>query len=807
MNTKTTVVLALVCVVVFAYLMFVEKPWQSEPVEEAPVAAEERGEPLFDPRPDPKSVDRVEIEEDDGRSFVFVRDEENGWDLAVPIEARASKFEIDALVDALCNIRYVQVFEPRDRNRPSPTTTGLAEPSAFVRLLADGKPVVALNIGARVPTGSGNYLSLVDDDRIFVSRDTLSDRFGKRLADYRDKRILDFQLADVQRVKVEGVRHFELVRQDAEEWLLEAPFRGPADKSKVENVVRPLTYLRADAFIDDEPLSPRLYGLETPQLTVTVETEKTIPAKAKPGEPDTQPADTQPSVAKDTYVLHVGSAADVGGERYFARLAGEASIFTVRQDTFNTLTPEVTDLLRQRIAPVDAAKVRKIELSNAGGSMTLTKDAEGHWRFEEDGETADDAAVSNLVKAVSDLTASEYINPETTLAVLDWQNPRARVVLTQERQLTPVTVLVGSNSAGGQMTYVRNQAAEAVAAVRAEAVAPLLEEPIAYRVRRIFSFDPVQANQIEILRKGAAPVRVQRFEREWRMIAPVEAAADEENVRSVLQNFATLTARRVVGTGDLASYGLDDAELSVAVTTIVFPDPPAEGEAGDTATQPAAAEDTAESEQPTTNESAHVDHAKPDAPSAEEQEPEVIWYILNLSRQGDVVYAVVAGEQTVYEMDSGIYDDLTAEMHDRTVIGYLTGHVTEMAFTADGQTMTLRKVADGQWRYEEDPLVPIDTQKVEDIIKAFQGFQTHRYVDYEAEDLAAYGLEDEAARLRIDLEDGGRYEVLLSKQGPAGDPQNSRFAVLAGTRKVFLLTGEQAARFAQKLEDVEKNPA
>jgi len=823
MNTKTTLVLALVCVVVFAYLLLVEKPWQAEQVAEE--TTPERGQALFDPKPELKSIDRVKLTEDDGRAFVFVRRDDEGWDLAEPIQAKASKFEVDALVRTILDLSYVKEYGPDSEYRPSEATTGLDKPIAEVKLM-DGDDLKAhVLVGSRVPTGKGNYLKLAGDDRIFVSKETLNRHFGKRLSDYRDKRVLDFRLADVQRVKVEGVRNFELVRENETDWLVESPYRGDADKTKAENVIRPLTF----------------YGLDKPQLKVTVETERTIPAKASPGTPNTKPADTQPSVKKETFVLAIGAAADTKGERYFARLDGASSIFTIRQDTFNNLTPNVADLFSKKIASVVAAKVRQIELVNESGAMKLTKDSEGKWRFP-DGAPADAALVSSLIKAVNDLTASEYIDPDKNLMVLDWDHPRAKVSLTQEGQLHPTTVLVGPSSASGQMVYVRNQASQAVAAVRAPTVAQFLEPPIAYRGRRILSFNAARARQIEIVRKGAAPVRLVRKDGRWMMTEPVSAPADADAVRYALQDLATLNAKRVVGVGDLDRYGLDDPGVSVAVTVISEPrrqkqvaSRPATQPA--TATAPAttqAGEDRqtkllkelieyqktnpqenpkateilkqmlATREAPATQSAGPGSRPAPVATPPAEAAPKVTRYILNLSKQADKVYAAVAGRPMVFELDRRIYDDLTAEMHDCTLTHFTGPEVVEMAFVTGGKTMTLRKVGEEQWRYEEDPLVPIDSKKVKDLVIAFRGLRTHRFVDYDAEDVSAYGLGDSADRVRIVLKDGKKYEILLSAKGPAGDPDHSRYAMLAGTRKVFLLTGEQAAKFAQKLEDVEK---
>jgi hypothetical protein len=818
MNTKTTLVLALVCVAVFSYLMFVEKPWQVEEATEPATA--DRGEALFDPKPEPDAIDRVELDEDAGRSFVFVRRGEEGWDLAEPVQAKASKTEVNDLVRTISDLAYVEVYAPDSADRPSNATTGLDRPMAEVKLISEGDVQSHVLIGARVPTGEGNYVKLAEDDRVFVSKKTLNTTFGKRLADYRDKRVLNFKLADVQRVKVEGVRNFELVREDKTDWLVEAPYRGEADKTEAEKVVRPLTTLRAKAFIDDDPLSLKLYGLEEPQLKVTLDTERTIPAKAKPGDPDTKPADTQPSVKEETFVLLVGAAADTQGEHYFARLEDGSAIFTIRQDTYDSLTPEIDTVLSESIASVQAAKVKKVEVVNAGGTMVLTKDSEGGWRFE-DGAQADRALVSSLIKAVNDMTASEYIDLDSTLAVLDWDRPRARVAFTQRGQRHPTTVLVGPDSASGEMVYVRNEASQAVAAVRAASVEQLLEPPIAYRGREIFSFNPAQAGKIEIIREEGGPVRlVREGDEQWMLSAPISAPADTEAVRYALQDLATLNAKRVLGAKDFADYGLDDPEVSVGVAVVARPTTQPEA-----ATQPAttqAAGDDRDTkilkqlvEYQKTNPQENPEATKvlkemlatrEASPSAATQPagPKIVRYILHLSTQDGKVYAASADKPMVYELDRRVYEDLTAEMHDRTITDFKVTEVDEIAFRGDGESMTLRQMGEDTWQYAEDPLVPIDSEKVKDVVNAFNKLRTHRFVNYSAEDVSAYGLDDPAHRVRIVLEGDRQHELLLSAQGPAEDADQSRYAMLAGSSKVFLLKGEQAAKFAQKLEDVEK---
>ena len=72
MNTKTTVMLALVCAGVFAYVLLVVNPWEPQ-VEPEPPSAD--GIPLLDPKPE--KIDRIELGRRSDQAFVFTREGED----------------------------------------------------------------------------------------------------------------------------------------------------------------------------------------------------------------------------------------------------------------------------------------------------------------------------------------------------------------------------------------------------------------------------------------------------------------------------------------------------------------------------------------------------------------------------------------------------------------------------------------------------------------------------------------------------------------------------------------------------------
>lgn len=574
MNTKTTLVLSIVALVVVGYLFLVEKPWEAAP------SAVDEPKPtsiaLFDPKP--KDVDRVEVQRRiDGRKLVFVKDADaNTWAMTEPIEAPAAEYQVSQMVKQVSELKFKRRYDAGAKDRPSDRVTGLDDPVATVRLFKGDKELAGITIGEELPTGQGNYLrvnrdvtvKIEDEDQTVSTEDILESEaaltatFNTKIDTLRDKNVLKFNLADVKSVRVEGDRNYVLVK-NGDSWVLESPIRGRADKDKAESLVRALANLYVSEFKDDDPVNYAPYQLD--RLKITVQTEKTVPPKAKPGDPDTQPADIEPSTEQVTYELLVGGVVDAtaSSKQYFSRLGDKPWVFSISEYTYNQLNTEVTDLRDKKLAAIDRTKVKSIKADTPDGSMVLTKQDDGTWKDAEN-TTADQTAVEDLLRAVSELKATNFVDPRTELIVVDWDQPRARITLTEEGSLNPVTLLVGPDSASGRMVFVRNAAEDAVAAVREDAVVQLLAGPVAYRDRNVMRFDRTRANRVEISQPGKDPVALVQKNNQWSMVEPIEAPVDREAVRNLMQDISSLQARRVVGSGDRAAFGLDAPAVTIA---------------------------------------------------------------------------------------------------------------------------------------------------------------------------------------------------------------------------------------------------
>jgi len=173
-----------------------------------------------------------------------------------------------------------------------------------------------------------------------------------------------------------------------------------------------------------------------------------------------------------------------------------------------------------------------------------------------------------------------------------------------------------------------------------------------------------------------------------------------------------------------------------------------------------------------------------------------------LGQKDGKTYALRESNGLVYELDNKVFEDATAELHGRQIAKFNVDDVIELTLGAE-PALTFRKAGDA-WSYAADPVLPIDGDKVKEVLKAVSDIKTHRYVDYDAQNMADYGLDTPAARLAVAVAGGDRVEILLSATGPTGDADQSRYAALAAFNKVFLLKADQVETFGKTLENFEK---
>ena len=283
MNVKTTFFLAVMLgALVLFYLAIrpqLEAARTAEPVKpafgEPDVASALLEEPLG-------NIVKVVCRREGFDEWVFEKVEpEDGaraeWRMTAPLDVKVRAWEVDRFGRQLGGLTYEISHLPGQPGAVSAAAAGLEPPVATVALTdSDGK-TATVEIGSPVSKRE-TYVRLAGSDRIVVGNVDATQLLKDQAFEYRDGQLWTFDTANVTRVQIEdrgetdGPVNYVFVK-DGARWMMESPVTARAT-SKVENMLRSMSRLRAVEWIDDRPEQLGVYGLEPPALTVraTVET-------------------------------------------------------------------------------------------------------------------------------------------------------------------------------------------------------------------------------------------------------------------------------------------------------------------------------------------------------------------------------------------------------------------------------------------------------------------------------------------------------------------------------------------------------
>lgn len=372
-------------------------------------------------------VTRVEVKRPkDG--FVLVRRGDD-WMFEAPRRFRANPTQVQNwLTGLLDNATVSQVVE----GRPDESVSGLGRPALEVVLTARGGETRTLQVGKdfRPPgqTGTGNvyYARELRDGRIFMLGSfTVDDIRNKKIDDLRDKRLLVFESEKaVRKISIRraaGVTETE--RRGEDRWELVQPFRAPAEKFDVENLVSQLKTAEAESFAAENVTDLAKYGLDRPRLTVTVTDNR------------------------GTHTVLFGKAQKDG--KVFALREGETDVLLVSKWTFESLDKKPADLRERRLITLEGEQIRTIELKNPHGTVRFQKVSGNEWQFADASDPKERKAKADQVQRIIDTIRAPAFK-HVAEAPADW----AKYGLDRP----PITVTVSDGRGTSQVFMIGGKA-------------------------------------------------------------------------------------------------------------------------------------------------------------------------------------------------------------------------------------------------------------------------------------------------------------------------------------------------------------
>ncbi|MGQ9800908.1 MAG: DUF4340 domain-containing protein [Candidatus Saccharicenans sp.] len=218
-------------------------------------------------------VQSIELKSKD--SSWKVKREGDSWFFVQPLEALASKYQIDNLLDNLAGLR-ARDFLAEEKDPKQLKLFGLDRPEFTVSLnLPDSQELIFYinRQDSKVIATSSLARKIIEVDS------QIATDLAKKIDDLREKKVAVFnswEAVGLSLKKGDLVLNAiqEKVRekgQEQEKWFLsgEGGKKEPADEAKIESLLRKLEYLEAEEFID-RPANLRDNGLEPPALEIQI---------------------------------------------------------------------------------------------------------------------------------------------------------------------------------------------------------------------------------------------------------------------------------------------------------------------------------------------------------------------------------------------------------------------------------------------------------------------------------------------------------------------------------------------------------
>jgi len=761
MNFKTTgLLLALLIIVVALVWLIAPKGEQladdQTTVTETPQSTDEY---VFDPRPDADKLVRVAVEREGKPPLVFERIEgdrttpsADQWRIIEPLNALAEGFQVRGLVSALANLQSRARLEPGGARALSAADAGLEPPVATVMMTDQEGTEYAIEIGQKAVMSSDTYVRLSGKKTIHLAQRDLLPQVNKDLNEYRSKQLVQIKTGDATRLQVvHGDRTVDFTRGDDQNWVINDPVRAYADSKKVTGLLTKISGLRLDEIVEDAPESLAPYGLEKPYLTCIVTTETEI-----------RKAEDDPEIESitETHEILIGGFADLKSEKRFVKTGSNNSVATIPDSRVQELIPDLKDLRDPKVTRLTPSDVTQFELSAGDASATVKRDGKT-WKAGGDLAELDIPAVIDLLDAIANLSAINYIDEPEAPATYGLDKPRAVLSVTTTGSLEPITLRVGSKTASGLNAYIQLEGDPTVIVTRAAQADRLAISPFGLRSREIFHLPVDEIQRVE-LERGAARHTLVRAGKQWKLDQPANAPINIATARTLTTDLARLRAKRVVAKGNAATYGLDKPLITIRFTT---------GKLAPPSTQ---------SSQPTTAEA-----------------PKLTEHSLRIALMDAVTYAFKDDDPFVFELDQTVYETLTAELIDPRVFKFTQNDVTHIKIVSTGGTLEFERRGE-TWTYTPDPFVELDQDKVNGLAGDLAQLKVQAYVAYREGDLAGEGLAQPPASMTIGLADGREQVLALTQDKPGELP---RKAALVAERRIFHLRVEDVEKLLRGLDD------
>ena len=545
MNFKTTLIILVVFILLGGVYFFFGRP--SPDAEQSKTDMQKIRE-VYALNKDKIRQIRLSFKDESYQSLTLAKNADGTWQLTAPLAADADPPKIDEMLQDLLEKKVKQTLEAEDLAQ-----YGLQPPNIRVELwIAGESPVKTFLIGDKTVNYSV-YAKEQSESHIFLIESSALNDFTKSPSDLRDRSVFKFSPAEIATLRLEVVGQPEILcekqgalnpdaAEEAGEWKMTQPVQAKADARAVEEIVSALADLKAVVFEADGDYEPANYGLDQPQITVTL----------------------QSNTGDQIQELQIGSDTGTPGRIYVAHTEQRA-VYAVNTEIYTKLNRSVFDLRDKRVIDCQRTAAHRFTLRQGDSKVVCQKNVEGEWEITAPvALKADEAAVDDLLFGVDALRAVAFVDDQPKRLQPYGLDSPAIEASFMVPDAEPAVLFVGKMK--DDNIYVKAQNAEPIFLVKKTLLDLVGMGVSGLRDKQILDFDSDAAAKI-VLKHGDVNLTCQKQGTNWRLTHPVQEQAKNEAVRSILLQVNQLTVETFLAVSPpITSTGFDAPEIQIVVT-------------------------------------------------------------------------------------------------------------------------------------------------------------------------------------------------------------------------------------------------
>jgi hypothetical protein len=392
----------------------------------------------------------VEMEIDGGNGNIVLKKNTAGWSMEKPIQVPADSSACDNAVAQLAGGKYSRKLE-----NINPGDFGLLKPLLKVSITGADNKKYGIDFGAANLTGSDAYAALSGDTlSAYTVQVSLKTQFEKKVFDWRDKKVLNLQDMDIDRIEVAVKDKKYTLARTGEDWKVATDGNAAARADRVKSLIDQLKNVSAISMIDPSQENLLKNGLVSPPEHIAFRSGKKEAA------------------------LYFGKKGGKDMKR-FARSTYHKDIIEIPEGTYTGISA-VDFFLEKRVTAFEQARAVKLKIRYTGREILAlkksVKNTEGTWEVKETKGFKDDEkkkiSPASIVYYVSALEYREKIasKPGASEETLYGIKAGQGIEIYGDNDLNLVSFLIGKQVEGKEEFYIKIPSTGAIYTVDKSAI-------------------------------------------------------------------------------------------------------------------------------------------------------------------------------------------------------------------------------------------------------------------------------------------------------------------------------------------------